>query len=604
MAGKVGCALLLAVLFAAAAVSRTSFAVFLASLAVLLVGFLAWYVRTLRRDVTVTLQLPARPVHPDEDFAVLVKLHNNGRRPVPELRVVLQAVDAESGTAIELPCGAMLAPHQCADLRVTLRAAKSGLWRFRVREATVRDLLGLFAAHCAVPPQSRELCVLPPAEGEDDGAGTKPQNCAEKVTAAGCDLTDGVYDLRPYRAGDSPKLIHWKLTARVGELTVREPLGATYRADPAGSVLAEGADAPQQLLHFGQAAVKRLRRLTRRKDTDPATGLVFVDRVLLPRTKAAAHPMAETAADLLISELLALGLLTALNGAFALALPIWVWLGVCGVAGTAPRPAFQGGPLRRGAGAGRGVSGAAVCRAAAVFGRCGTVRGCRQAVPEYTLQRKFCGVHLAGFGADGPVCAADGSAVYNVFGRADSPPHRRAVAGGGASADRGVHAVGGDGPCRFGLAAAFAGLVGKLCGGAVTGAQTAVARQGFRCLCRQPADPPHKPKAGRCRHGCRLRGAVFACPGTAPRADAALERAAACDRQSLRGRAERGDRVAAENQRRGTEFPCQRCCGRRGGRQPDTGRRPGADGAGGYNGHDQRQAGGDRLPARVYRRGL
>lgn len=125
MAGKVGCALLLAVLFAAAAVSRTSFAVFLAALAVLLVGFLAWYVRTLRRDVTVTLQLPARPVHPDEDFAVLVKLHNNGRRPVPELRVVLQAVDAESGTAIELPCGAMLAPHQCADLRVTLRAAKA-----------------------------------------------------------------------------------------------------------------------------------------------------------------------------------------------------------------------------------------------------------------------------------------------------------------------------------------------------------------------------------------------------------------------------------------------------------------------------------------------
>lgn len=345
MAGKVGCALLLAVLFAAAAVSRTSFAVFLASLAVLLVGFLAWYVRTLRRDVTVTLQLPARPVHPDEDFAVLVKLHNNGRRPVPELRVVLQAVDAESGTAIELPCGAMLAPHQCADLRVTLRAAKSGLWRFRVREATVRDPLGLFAAHCAVPPQSRELCVLPPAEGEDDGAGTKPQNCAEKVTAAGCDLTDGVYDLRPYRAGDSPKLIHWKLTARVGELTVREPLGATYRADPAGSVLAERSDAPQQLLHFGQAAVKRLRRLTRRKDTDPATGLVFVDRVLLPRTKAAAHPMAETAADLLISELLALGLLTALNGAFALALPIWVWLGVAALC--AAWPALHRVPLSK-----------------------------------------------------------------------------------------------------------------------------------------------------------------------------------------------------------------------------------------------------------------
>ena len=198
MAGKVGCGLLLAVLFAVAAVSRASFAVFLLAWAVLVVVFLAWYARTLRRDVTAALQLPARPVRPGEEFAVLVQLHNAGRRPVPELRVVLQAVDAESGTAIELPCGAMLAPGQRADLRVTLRAAKSGLWRFRVREITVRDTLGLFAVPCAVPPQSRELCVLPPAEGEDDGAGTKPQNKVEKVTAAGHDMADGVYDLRPY----------------------------------------------------------------------------------------------------------------------------------------------------------------------------------------------------------------------------------------------------------------------------------------------------------------------------------------------------------------------------------------------------------------------
>ena len=325
MAGKVGCGLLLAVLFAAAAVSRAPFAIFLLAFAVLLVGFLAWYVRTLRRDVAVTLQLPTHPVQPGEEFSVLVQLHNTGRRPVPELRVVLQAADAESGTAIELPCSAMLAPHQRADLRVTLRAAQSGLWQFCVQKAAVRDPLGLFAASCAVPPQSQALCVLPPAEGEDGGAGNNPQNKTEAETTAGHDMADGVYDLRPYRMGDSLKQIHWKLTARVGELTVREPLGATYRADPAGTVLAEQAAPP--VLHLAQAAVKRLRRLTRRQTADPDTGLVFLDRVLLPRTKAAAHPAREAAADLLILELLALGLLTALNGAFALALPFWVWLG-------------------------------------------------------------------------------------------------------------------------------------------------------------------------------------------------------------------------------------------------------------------------------------
>ena len=334
MAGKVGCGLLLAMLFAAAAVSRAPFAVFLLAFAVLLVGFLAWYVRTLRGDVAVTLQLPTRPVQPGEEFSVLVQLRNAGRRPVPELRVVLQAADAESGTVIELPCGAMLAPHQCADLRVTLRAAQSGLWRFCVQKAAVRDPLGLFAASCAVPPQSQALCVLPPAEGEDNGAGNNPQNKTEAQTTAGHDMADGVYDLRPYRMGDSLKQIHWKLTARVGELTVREPLGATYRTDPAGTVLAEQAAPP--VLHLGQAAVKRLRRLTRRQTADPDTGLVFLDRVLLPRTKAAAHPAREAAADLLISELLALGLLTALNGAFALALPIWVWLGVAALCAAWP----------------------------------------------------------------------------------------------------------------------------------------------------------------------------------------------------------------------------------------------------------------------------
>ena len=334
MAGKVGCGLLLAMLFAAAAVSRAPFAVLLLAFAVLLVGFLAWYVRTLRGDVAVTLQLPTRPVQPGEEFSVLVQLRNAGRRPVPELRVVLQAADAESGTVIELPCGAMLAPHQCADLRVTLRAAQSGLWRFCVQKAAVRDPLGLFAASCAVPPQSQALCVLPPAEGEDNGAGNNPQNKTEAQTTAGHDMADGVYDLRPYRMGDSLKQIHWKLTARVGELTVREPLGATYRTDPAGTVLAEQAAPP--VLHLGQAAVKRLRRLTRRQTADPDTGLVFLDRVLLPRTKAAAHPAREAAADLLISELLALGLLTALNGAFALALPIWVWLGVAALCAAWP----------------------------------------------------------------------------------------------------------------------------------------------------------------------------------------------------------------------------------------------------------------------------
>lgn len=264
-APKVGCGLLLAVLFCAAAVSRAPFVVFLLALAMVFTAFLWWDARTLRRQMTAALQLPAKPVRPGEAFAVTVHLQNAGRRTVPELRAVLRAEDAESGTAIELPCAAMLAPGGRADLRVTLRAAKSGLWRFKLQKLTVRDHLGLFAADSPPDGQTWELCVLPPAEGEADGAGNTPQNRAEQESRAGQDIADGVYDLRPYRVGDSLKKIHWKLTAKVDELIVREPLGMTYRADPAGTLLAEDGGTPPPVLHFGRAAVTRLRTLTRRK---------------------------------------------------------------------------------------------------------------------------------------------------------------------------------------------------------------------------------------------------------------------------------------------------------------------------------------------------
>ena len=114
-APKVGCGLLLAVLFCAAAVSRAPFVVFLLALAMVFTAFLWWDARTLRRQVTAALQLPAKPVRPGEAFAVTVHLQNAGRRTVPELRAVLRAEDAESGTAIELPCDAMLAPGGRAD---------------------------------------------------------------------------------------------------------------------------------------------------------------------------------------------------------------------------------------------------------------------------------------------------------------------------------------------------------------------------------------------------------------------------------------------------------------------------------------------------------
>ena len=326
MLGKLGCALALAVLFAAAAVTRAPFAVFLLVLALGMAGFLYWDARTLRRQVKASLQVPAKPVRPGQDFAVNIHLQNAGRRPVPELRVVLQAAETHTGTAVALPCGTLLEGNGQADLRVTLRAAKSGVWRLQLQQVTVRDHLGVFAMPCPVPAQSWELCVLPPEEGADDGTTGKPQTKAEQAGTAGSELADGVYDLRPYRRGDTIKQIHWKLTAKLDELTVREPLGTLYRVDPAGQTSAQ-TQGRRTLLQAGHAAVTKLRVLTRRKAADPATGLTFVDRKLTPRSPQPANKPLWAGVDLALLLALTLGLLAAAAGAFALALPWWVYAG-------------------------------------------------------------------------------------------------------------------------------------------------------------------------------------------------------------------------------------------------------------------------------------
>ena len=111
---------------------------------------------------------------------------------------------------------------------------------------------------------------------------------------------------------------------------------------------------------MGQTAVKRLRTMTCHRTADRARGWCLLTVCCCPAPGLRRALLLETTVDLLILELLALGLLTALNGAFALALPVWVWLGtamLCPVWLALHRaPTAQRGPPWNDAGAGCGVS--------------------------------------------------------------------------------------------------------------------------------------------------------------------------------------------------------------------------------------------------------
>ena len=100
--------------------------------------------------------------------------------------------------------------------------AHCGLLEFRVERLWVCDCLGLFS----LPVRRVHRATLPvyPA-AEDPGRLDLPEDAGRARPAPRGKAAAGEdYELRPYREGDSLRLIHWKQSAKRDELVTREPL--------------------------------------------------------------------------------------------------------------------------------------------------------------------------------------------------------------------------------------------------------------------------------------------------------------------------------------------------------------------------------------------
>ena len=329
MAGKLGRALVLLVLLAAALITQAPLAVFLLAFALVLLVLLRLDAAYLRRQVTAELLVPDKPVIQGEDFTLTVRLRNRSRLPIPALVVLLNAADEWGGGQITLRCAAMLGGKESAEQRITLNAGKSGVWSIAVRGITLRDHLGVFTAACPAAAQSRSICVLPAAAAGKAKAETAPDEDGDEADTRAA--LGGSYELREYRDGDTLKQVHWKLNAKLDRLMVREPLTALRAALTPGGDLdgaEEWGDFPQQAAKHRKNPPKRKKErtaLSRRGATDPGSGLKFVDRVLVSTQRPAAHPALWLAADAALLLALTFGLLLVLSTGFGIAVPLWVW---------------------------------------------------------------------------------------------------------------------------------------------------------------------------------------------------------------------------------------------------------------------------------------
>lgn len=183
------------------------------------------------RHLTVR-RLSPRPVAAGEPLVMTLQVHNAASQP----QTLLQLEDAIPPALGQRPQGAVaaIAAQSYYTWQYSLPTQQRGIYVWNHIRLRTAAPLGLFwcsrlssaKAKAVVYPAilPLERCPLMDAAGDTIGS---PTVAATATSAIGNDgLTRA---LRPYRWGDPTRLIHWRTSARYGELRVRELETATSR---------------------------------------------------------------------------------------------------------------------------------------------------------------------------------------------------------------------------------------------------------------------------------------------------------------------------------------------------------------------------------------
>jgi uncharacterized protein (DUF58 family) len=194
------------------------------SLAILIVG--AVMPKRLLAELTVK-RSTIDPVSVGDDIWVDLVIQNTGRTEKRLLEVCDVLPENLSNTLQQDVIIEIIAPMQEYKWKYEAKTTKRGVFLFRSTEIATSSPLGLFRSRRACPSGQKAIvyptvlpldhCPLVDQLGRD----TSPRQYSDEHNYS--NATEGLTKtLRPYRWGDPTRLIHWRTSAKFGELRVRE----------------------------------------------------------------------------------------------------------------------------------------------------------------------------------------------------------------------------------------------------------------------------------------------------------------------------------------------------------------------------------------------
>ena len=179
-------------------------------------GILSWLnLRNLAWRLSVQAPLRAGQEHP-----AAIELHNS-KRLLPSYGVWFDVATQDEKKTLRLPLRARLDPQATTALEWTLQPAKRGRLVVEIRTATSLFPFG-FLKKILASPLKREVLVWPAPVDYERIAATSWNQPGQQERSRRAGLGGDLLALRAYVHGDSQRQVHWKASARLGRLMVRQ----------------------------------------------------------------------------------------------------------------------------------------------------------------------------------------------------------------------------------------------------------------------------------------------------------------------------------------------------------------------------------------------
>lgn len=196
--------------------------VYLQAALFVLSGFTVLY-----RKFTITgeFDIPVGIAEPDRDNLVKLQITNKGLLPMTRLKALLEVEDVGSGTVTKRWMQVSSVWKGKTNFVCTMAFGGAGTYLVRLKKLKVYDFTGLFYAKVPASGE-KKIQVMPriytiPIQLSPMVRNFFGESEVYDDYEPGYDNSE-LFDVREYQEGDGLRKIHWKLSAKKGELLVKE----------------------------------------------------------------------------------------------------------------------------------------------------------------------------------------------------------------------------------------------------------------------------------------------------------------------------------------------------------------------------------------------